>query len=149
MKFVYEKLSDRMISFDDFYNDFDSNLKKYYDEKIVFFAYMKTLHELRKKWSKDVKELFYDELDFQKRIYDEINELNENDKFWVEYSLDKNIKYLKDANYMKIRGHNIFDFMINYLEDNSHIVKGINMKEFILTSSNNIIVPQSFKEQFE
>ena len=87
MRLIYDKLSNKKQSFDKFYENFLKELNLFYDNSILFFAYMKTLHSLGRGWSKDVRELFERELDYSTEIDNELSSLNDFERELIKYSI--------------------------------------------------------------
>lgn len=148
LELVYDKLSNKSVSFDYFYNSFINDLNIYYEKNLLFFAYMKTLHSMGFEWSQSVKELFDNNNDYSKEIDNELNALNDFQKELMKMQIENNIKELKESKFMLIRGHNIFDFMVDYFNKQECINKNVDIKKFILNNSGILYVPDEFSKQF-
>lgn len=121
-------------------------LNEFLDEKIYYFAYMKTLHEFNRPFSKDVKDA---EVDYLEVINNEINSYSEYEKKKIKKSYDLNINFIRDNKYLYLRGHDVFEVIFDYFCQCKYIDNSKITKKYIYSLSEYLYVPNSFKLQFE
>ena len=121
-------------------------LTNYIDNKIYYYAYMKTLHEYNRPFSKNVKEETENYLEV---INNELDAYSEFERNKIKSKLEDNISFIKDSKFLFIRGHDLFDLMYEYFTNCKYIDNKKITKKYIYSLAEYLYVPEEFKNKLE
>ncbi len=119
-------------------------LNEYIDNKLYYYAYMKTLHEFNRPFSKNVKE---ETNNFKEVINNELEGYSEYERNKIKSRLIDNINLIKDSKYLYIRGHDLFDIMYEYFTECMFIDNSKITKRYLYSLAEYLYVPEEFKKK--
>ena len=142
--YYYSNAKTRKLKYKEYLEELD-NFKKQY---LLYFAYFKTCMEFSNGLNtfnshSKIKQLIDADDNVDELINNEIDSLNNNLKIKFSSKYKENIDYLKESNYMMLRGHDIFDHLIEFLKNDGKYVKISDIMK--LASKMNI--PEEFELQ--
>lgn len=129
--------------------EYIKELSKYKETYILYFAFFKTCMEFSNGTNyfnnhlkiKDIIKNLNDFDNIEELIRQEIMSLKYHDKFYSKYL--NNIDELKDSEYMLIRGHDIFDHLVDFIKKDGKYIKKI----AVLETAKEMEIPTDFLEQ--
>lgn len=119
-------------------------INNHIENKLYYYAYMKTLHEYNRPFSKSVKE---ETSNYLEVINSELDAYSKYEKKKIKTKFEENIKFIKDSKYLFIRGHDLFDLMHEYFTNCKYIDNSKITKKYIYSLAEYLYVPEDFKEQ--
>lgn len=120
-------------------------LNNHIENKLYYYAYMKTLHEYNRPFSKNVKEV---ESNYLEVINSELEAYSEYEKNKIKAKFEENINLIKNSKYLFIRGHDLFDLMFEYFTNCKYVDSSKITKKYIYSLAEYLYVPKEFKNQF-
>ena len=129
--------------------EYIKELSKYKETYILYFAFFKTCMEFSNCTNyfnnhlkiKDIIKNLNDFDSIEELIKQEIMSLKYHDKFYLKYL--SNINELKESEYMLIRGHDIFDHLVDFIKKDGKYIKKI----AVLETAKEMEIPTDFIEQ--
>lgn len=116
-------------------------LNKYLDDKLYYYAYMKTLHEYNRPFSKKVKDNPNNYLDVIKKEFEGYSSY---EKTKLRAKFIENINLIKETKYLFVRGHDLFDIMYEYFMNCKYIDNSKITMKYIFSLARNLYVPEDF-----
>lgn len=125
-----------------------SELNHFKEQYLLYFAYFKTCMEFSTGNNMfnshiKIKQMIDTNNNVELIINNELASLNNNFKVKFTSKYKKNIDYLRESNYMMLRGHDVFDHLINFLKEDGKYVK---VSE-VLKLASKMEIPEDFENQ--
>ena len=133
------------VNKDKLINEILDSLNSFINRYIIYFAYCKSQTELGYRWNTNITEAVNNGSNNVNRLIEnEINSLNPKPSRVLRTKIIQNKAIILSKGFMMIRGHNIFDFLLNDLKINPMIYKHNLRKKDIYNLVNKISFPDSF-----
>lgn len=130
------------------YDDFIIEINDYCTYFLRYYAFLKTMSEMNRPWPQSVKEAVYEGNNYDEQIELELNVYSEHEKKKIKEKIIKNEAIIRENNFLYIRGHDLMELLIDFINDRKYMFsKAIDVDD-ILKLSKYLYIPIDFEKQF-
>ncbi len=130
-------------------DEFRQELENYKNETILYYAYHRafTYNDFSFPKKRFIGKNIKKEVDdFIAEIKTELDNYQPMQKDIIESNINDSLSTIKDNNYLWIRGHDIFDFLLDYLNNNLDLFKVNEItSKMVLECASGLQIPKEFK----